>query len=65
MLKKIMAERIHPYFTASPLFPANPAAAFEDGKNRLKSTLSADIKILETISLADYCRMTGSTITEV
>lgn len=63
-LTPIMAERIHSYFTASPLFSEDPVGAFADGKRRLISVLQAQIDATDDLTIDDYCRVTGSTINE-
>ena len=59
-----MAHQIHSYFTASPLFPDDPLAAFEDGKRRMINSLQEEIDATKTLTLDDYCRVTGSTINQ-
>jgi hypothetical protein len=60
-----MAEKVHRFFTASPHFPDDMPAAWEDGKDRLKRALRREITITEELTLADYCRATGATIDPV
>jgi len=59
-LKKVIAERLHAYVTASPHHPADGVRAFEDGKRRFISTLTEHIEIAGAMSLDDFCTLTGA-----
>jgi len=60
----VAAQCIHPYFTASPFFPDDPRAAWEDGKRKYIAVLTGAIKKAEAVTIEEYCRITGSNILE-
>ena len=61
-LKSVMAERVHPFFTASPHYPVNMPLAWEDGKQRMRQSLESQVAALADLTLQDYCHATGSNL---
>jgi len=61
-LKAVVAQRVHAFFMASPFYPADIPAAWEDGKKRLAWSLETDLRELAALTLQDYCRATGANL---
>lgn len=62
MNERILADRLHPYFTASKFFPDDPVKAWENEKAKYVLKLHAEIEAIKKMTVQDYCRVTGSTI---
>jgi len=62
MLKVKFADAVHPYFTASKFYPLEIERAFEDGKEKYINVLKQNLEAIETLTLSDYCKATGSNI---
>ena len=61
-IKSSIAERIHPYFTATKNYQNEPIEAFLTAKLNMIAAMKQQIETAEEMTLDEFCRLTGSEI---
>ena len=63
-LRSVIAERLGPFFQASPFYPSRVLEAWDDGKDRMRKSLQSQIAALDELTLDEFCKVTGSNINQ-